>query len=46
MLNLLPHQGVVAAIISALSLVITLGILTYTLRHEKKHQDSNTQDEH
>jgi len=42
----MPHQGVVAATIAAMSLIITLGILTYTLRHEKKHQASNNQDEH
>ena len=42
----MPHQGVVAATISALSLFITLGLLTFMLRHEKKNQASNDQDEH
>jgi len=43
---MIPHQGIIAASVSALTLVITLGILTYTLRHEKKHIASNKQDEH
>ena len=42
----MPHQGVVAATISALSLCITLGILTYSLRQEKRHQAANRQDDH
>ena len=43
---MLPHQGVVAAMIAGGSLILTLGILTFSLRREKKFQASNPQDEH
>ncbi len=42
----MPHQGLVALSISAISLVITLGVLTFCLRHEKRNQAQNTTDEH
>ena len=42
----MPHQGLVAAVVSAISIFITLGLLTFMLRHEKKNQASNDQDEH
>ncbi len=42
----MPHQGVVAATISAISLVITLGLLVFMLRHEKKNQTTDDPDEH
>ena len=42
----MPHQGVVAATISAISICFTLGLLVFMLRHEKKNQASNDQDEH
>lgn len=42
----MPHQGVVAATISALSIVITMSLLVFVLRNEKKQQASNHSDEH
>ncbi len=42
----MPHQGIVALSISLFSVVLTLSILAYNLRHEKKQQSQNTSDEH
>ena len=41
----MPHQGFVSLTISALSIALTLGILFYTLRAEKRQQEQN-RDEH
>ena len=37
----MPHQGIVSLSISVLSICLTMGILFYTLRHEKKQQAQN-----
>ena len=34
----MPHQGLVSLSISAFSIVLTLSVLFYALRHEKKQQ--------
>jgi len=39
-----PHQGHVAVFVSVLSLVVTLGLLAFMFRDEKKHQDTNHDD--
>ncbi len=41
----MPHQGIVSLSISVFSIALTLGILFYTLRHEKQNQAQNT-DKH
>ena len=41
----MPHQGIVSLSISALSIALTLGVLFYTLWHEKRNVGDN-QDKH
>ena len=41
----MPHQGIVALSISVFSIFLTLSVVFYALRHEKKHQSQNT-DKH
>ncbi len=41
----MPHQGIVSLSISALSIALTLGVLFYALRAEKRQQGEN-RDEH
>jgi len=41
----MPHQGLVALCISAFSLLITLGLLTYCLGSEKRNRAGN-EDKH
>ena len=42
----MPHQGIVALSISAFSIFLTLCVLFYTLREEKKNQARNPSDKH
>ena len=37
----MPHQGIVSLSISVFSIILTMSILFYTLRHEKKSQAQN-----
>ena len=41
----MPHQGFVSLIISVLSICLTLGVVFYALREEKKNRAQN-QEEH
>ena len=41
----MPHQGIVSLSISVFSIIITMSVIFYTLRHEKKQQ-ANNRDEH
>jgi|GEM_PF-1296385 len=41
----MPHQGIVSLSISVLSICLTLGVLLYTLRHEKRNVADNS-DKH
>ncbi len=41
----MPHQGVVSLSISVLSICLTLGVLFYTLREEKRNAAQNS-DKH
>lgn len=41
----MPHQGIVALSISVLSIILTMSLVFYTLRHEKKQQAQH-KDEH
>lgn len=41
----MPHQGIVALSISALSICLTLGVVFYALRAEKRNTAQN-QDKH
>ena len=41
----MPIQGIAAALVSAISLIITLSLLIIALRHEKKRPQDD-QDEH
>lgn len=41
----MPHQGFVSLIISGLSICLTLSIVFYALREEKKNQAQNS-DKH
>ena len=41
----MPHQGIVSLSVSALSIALTLGVLFYTLRHEKRNAANNS-DKH
>ena len=34
----MPHQGIVSLSISVFSILLTMSVLFYTLRHEKKSQ--------
>lgn len=42
----MPHQGIVALSISLFSVALTLSILAYNLRREKRNQAENNTDEH
>ncbi len=40
----MPHQGIVSLIISVLSICLTLCIVFYALREEKRHRAQNEDD--